>query len=128
MTTSSRRVQAIPTRQTLMQIESLPIPDDVVIRLPFTWKQRISGRFLEFTLYYNDFGKLFTLAVRDYMGDELCRTALAYGVDVLRMFQHIPELTGIHIVPFDAAFRYQRVGILRENLGKQVKLWLGVDQ
>jgi len=125
--TSSRRVQAIPTRQTLMDIQALPLPGDVVLKMPYTWKQRISGQFLEFTVDYNNFGKFFTLAVRDYRGDELCKTALTYGVDALRMFQHIPEVTGIHIVPFDPAFRYLRVGIRTENFGNSIRLWLGVD-
>lgn len=103
-------------------LAALPVPEDAMKegRLPLVFTAHIHGRMLEFEIAYNDFAHFFTLRIRSD-GRDLVSGALMYGVDFCKPFQHIAELRGLRLVPFDMALKHSV--ITPENFGREVRLY-----
>lgn len=111
--------QVMPTSRSLVQWSALAIPSDAGKRCPLRWEQFLGRRRYGFVLEWNHVGEFFVLAIwnRD---SEIVRVPLQYGWDALDRFQHLEEVRGIMLVPFDPALAEMARGITRDNLGRTV--------
>lgn len=111
--------QLMPTARPIVHWSALAIPADAGKRCPLRWEQFLGSRRFGFVLEWNAVGGFFVLAIwsRD---SEIIRVPLQYGWDALDRFQHIEELRGIMLVPFDPSLAEMEKGITRDNLGRTV--------
>lgn len=115
-------VQALPKLGGIVKWNILKVPKSVQKAGRVTWSEFLGARKLRFQLEWNEFGKFWVLSVwKDEV--ELVRTALQYGWDAFESFQHIPELRGLMLVPFDPGLSCTEEGITRNNLGREVQLF-----
>jgi len=117
-----RMQKILPTKRGLVEWNALAIPTRAGRQVPIRWEQFLGRRRYSFVLEWNELGRFYVLAIwqREH---EIVRTALQYGHDALERFQHIEEIRGIMLVPFDPALAEMEAGITRDNLGKTVRVF-----
>lgn len=121
-------MEPISLTRPLVTMTALPVPEEITKHdlLPLRFSCFIAQRYLHFEIAYNDYGHFFTLSIANDDGQPLVSGALQYGVDFCKPFQHIRELRGMHIVPFDIFLKHKV--ITPENFGREVLLYYSVDQ
>lgn len=115
-------VQKLPQLGGVIRWNILHIPRGVQRSGRVTWTEFIGTRRFQFRLEWNELGKFWVLSIW-HNDTELVRSALQYGWDFLESFQHIPELSGIVLIPFDPGLACMEEGITRHNLGREVQLF-----
>lgn len=101
------------------RLNALSIPAVPARYGPISWNQYLGRRLFSFILEWNEYAGMFILAIRDGES-ELVRTALQYGWDALERFQHIPQLRGVSLVPFDPSLSGMESGVTFGNLGRTI--------
>lgn len=104
-------------------VKRIPVPPSIDAIQPLRWTQRFDDRTLLLELEWNDFGLFYNMLFYTIDGTLLLSRPLIYGRDILKNYQHIDELRGLHIVPVDPKLEYFQYGMLPARLGTDMHLY-----